>query len=103
MRILLLALLATSALAMSSLADEALQIAVNELGLQSLKYRGVEYCAPTGTGAVGFTGGAAAMLNGEKQPGKFADKPTSTRVAGTTVTQTYLLISIPRGRPASSG
>ncbi|MCG3150737.1 MAG: hypothetical protein PCFJNLEI_04238 [Verrucomicrobiae bacterium] len=84
MRLILLALLATSVFA-----DEALKITVSATGLQSLTYRGVEYCDPNGAGVLGFTGGAATMLDAEKKPGKFAEQPTSATVAGTTVTQTY--------------
>ena len=84
MRFGLLLLLATT-----TLAEDALKISVNEQGLQSLTYRGVEYGDATGAGRLGFTGGAAKLLDAENQPGKFATTPTSATVQGTTVTQTY--------------
>jgi hypothetical protein len=73
----------------AAVAGDALRIAVTAQGLQSLTYQGVEYCDPSGAGIAGFTGGAAALLDAEKKPGQFADKPTSVSVNGTTVTQTY--------------
>lgn len=71
-------------------AEDLVRIKVSEAGLQSLTYRGVEYCDPGAAGAVGFTGaGAKPRAARQEDAVAFVTTPTSVKVDGTTVTQTY--------------
>ena len=73
-----------------ALAADLVQIKVGEKGLESLKYRGVEYCDPAGPGQVGFTGNGTSL--GAAKPedgGRFVTAPTAVSVKDNTVTQTY--------------
>ncbi|MGD0090998.1 MAG: hypothetical protein ABSE73_13855 [Planctomycetota bacterium] len=67
------------------LAADPVQIKVNEKGLQSLKYQGVEYCDPRGAGEVGFTGSGTSLHAVRSDATGFATTPTSVSVTGNTV------------------
>jgi len=74
----------------AALAADLVQIKVGEKGLDSLKYRGVEYCDPSGPGAVGFTGNGTRL--GAAKPedaARFVTNPTAVSVKDNTVIQTY--------------
>jgi hypothetical protein len=82
------------------LAADAVQIVVGEKGVQSLKYKDVEYCDPSGYGTLGFSGGANTLpdygnvwapcvLDPQKNKAAFGVTPTSASAKGNTVTQTY--------------
>ena len=83
------------------LAADQVQIVVGEKGLQSLKYKDVEYCDPSGYGVLGFGGGgsnalpdygnvwAPCVLDPQKNKTAFSGTPASASVKGNTVTQTY--------------
>ena len=74
----------------ATLAANEVQIKVGESGLQSLTYKGVEYVDPAGAGALGFTGAGVGPRAAKKEDAAvFVTTPTSTKVDGTTVTQTY--------------
>jgi len=86
-RLLLTTILLSVSLGAAFTAD-IVAIKVSEKGLQSLQYRGVEYCDSRGAGEIGFTG-SGTSLRGVKKDDSFATTPTSVSVTGTTVTQTY--------------
>ena len=73
----------------SVFAEDLIQVVVSEQGLSSLKYQGIEYCDPTGCGAVGFTGGSGGIQDLQKKRDTFDGKPTGATVKDSTVTLTY--------------
>ena len=76
--------------AAAAAAADLVQIKVGERGLESLTYRGVEYCDPAGAGALGFTGAGAMPRAAKKEDDAgFVTAPVSAKVEGTTVTQAY--------------
>jgi hypothetical protein len=70
-------------------AADQVQVTLTEQGVQSLVFRGNEYCDPTGCGALGFSGGPVGIQDTKKSRESFALKPTGVVVNGTTITQTY--------------
>jgi hypothetical protein len=71
-------------------AGDLVQVRVGEKGLQSLTYKGVEYCDPSGAGAVGFTGAGTSLTAAKPEDAaRFVTTPTAVSVKDNTVTQTY--------------
>ncbi len=65
------------------------QIDINEHGLKSLTYQGVEYCDQSGSGVVGFSATPSGIQDIKKNRDIFATKPVSSAVKDNTVVVTY--------------
>ncbi len=73
-----------------------IEIKLTKDGLQSLRYKGVEYCEPTRCGELGFTGGTGhgnqwepGVTDEHQNTTTFATRPTAKKVDGNTITHTF--------------
>ncbi len=94
-RKLILAVLAAVLLACSARAEE-LEIELSVDGVQSLKYKGVEYCEPSGHGRLGFADGPRygnqwepCVIDENKSKDPFPTEAIGSKFEDDTVTQTY--------------
>ena len=95
---MILAVLFVLANAPMARADQKIQIKLSANGLDSLKYKGVEYVDPSGAGALGFTSdpdsdsnkaAATGVSDASKSRAPFSPIPTSVKVEDSMVVKIY--------------